>query len=193
MNDLHDIQYTNPPSNVRLPGANSKNTYDIDLSTRTIHGPATLSVARDHKSTVIYFKVDRYFDIVDLSNTICVIEYKVLNSKDKDLYIYVVPFLDTHKYSSEGKMVFPWVINGIAAQQTGIVEYDVRFYRMDGLTKETSKIIYDLHTLPAKSTILAGLDVDESKIQYENDFNASYVDFLVGQISNNITYWHTLE
>ena len=64
---------------------------------------------------------------------------------------------------------------------------------MDGLTKETSKIIYDLHTLPAKSTILAGLDVDESEIQYENDFNASYVDFLVGQISNNITYWHTLE
>ena len=90
-------------------------------------------------------------------------------------------------------MVFPWVINGIAAQQTGIVEYDVRFYRMDGLTKETSKIIYDLHTLPAKSTILAGLDVDESEIQYEKDFNANYVDYLVGQISNNITYWHTLE
>lgn len=193
MNNLYDIQYTNPPSNVCLTGANSKNTYDIDLSTRTIHGPATLSVARDHKSTVIYFKVDRYFDFMDLSNTICVVEYKVLRENKEVPYIYVAPFLDTQRHAAENKMIFPWVISGVAARQDGIVEYAIRFYRLEGLTSNDSKIVYDLHTLPAKSTILAGLSVNEEDIQYEYDYDASYKDYLAKQIADNITYWHTLE
>jgi hypothetical protein len=193
MNNLYDIQYTNPPSNVCLTGANSKNTYDIDLSTRTIHGPATLSVARDHKSTVIYFKVDRYFDFMDLSNTICVVEYKVLRENKEVPYIYVAPFLDTQRHAAENKMIFPWVISGAAARQDGIVEYAIRFYRLEGLTSNDSKIVYDLHTLPAKSTILAGLNVNEEDIQYEYDYDASYKDYLAKQIADNITYWHTLE
>ncbi len=193
MNNLYDIQYTNPPSNVCLTGANSKNTYDIDLSTRTIHGPATLSVARDHKSTVIYFKVDRYFDFMDLSNTICVVEYKVLRENKEVPYIYVAPFLDTQRHAAENKMIFPWVISGVAARQDGIVEYAIRFYRLEGLTSDDSKIVYDLHTLPAKSTILAGLNVNEEDIQYEYDYDASYKDYLAKQIADNITYWHTLE
>lgn len=193
MNNLYDIQYTNPPSNVCLTGANSKNTYDIDLSTRTIHGPATLSVARDHKSTVIYFKVDRYFDFMDLSNTICVVEYKVLRENKEVPYIYVAPFLDTQRHAAENKMIFPWVISGVAARQDGIVEYAIRFYRLEGLTSNDSKIVYDLHTLPAKSTILAGLNVNEEEIQYEYDYDASYKDYLAKQIADNITYWHTLE
>ena len=193
MNNLYDIQYTNPPSNVCITGANSKNTYDIDLSTRTIHGPATLSVARDHKSTVIYFKVDRYFDFMDLSNTICVVEYKVLRENKEVPYIYVAPFLDTQRHAAENKMIFPWVISGVAAQQDGIVEYAIRFYRLEGLTSDDSKIVYDLHTLPAKSTILAGLNVNEEDIQYEYDYDASYKDYLAKQIADNITYWHTLE
>lgn len=193
MNNLYDIQYTNPPSNVCLTGANSKNTYDIDLSTRTIHGPATLSVARDHKSTVIYFKVDRYFDFMDLSNTICVVEYKVLRENKEVPYIYVAPFLDTQRHAAENKMIFPWVISGVAARQDGIVEYAIRFYRLEGLTSNDSKIVYDLHTLPAKSTILAGLNVNEEDIQYEYDYDASYKDYLAKQIADNITYWHTLE
>jgi hypothetical protein len=193
MNNLYDIQYTNPPSNVCLTGANSKNTYDIDLSTRTIHGPATLSVARDHKSTVIYFKVDRYFDFMDLSNTICVVEYKVLRENKEVPYIYVTPFLDTQRHAAENKMIFPWVISGVAARQDGIVEYAIRFYRLEGLTSNDSKIVYDLHTLPAKSTILAGLNVNEEEIQYEYDYDASYKDYLAKQIADNITYWHTLE
>jgi hypothetical protein len=70
---------TNAPSNVFLPYAH--NIYDIDLNTRTIRGPSVLSVQRDHKSEIIYFKVDRYFDYMDLSNTVCIIEYIVPGDK----------------------------------------------------------------------------------------------------------------
>lgn len=193
MGNLYDIQFKNPPTNVALPGANANNTYDIDLTTRTIHAPAILSVERDHKSTVIYFKVDRYFEYMDLSNTICVVEYIIPQSNKRVPYLYVVPFMDTMTYSLENKMVFPWVISGIAAQQDGIIEYDVRFYRLEAISEDQSKIAYDLHTLPATSKILAGLDVKDEEVQYEYDFDASYKDVLAAQIADSITYWHTLD
>jgi hypothetical protein len=93
--DLYDIQFKTPPSNVCLSNANSNNTYNIDLVSRTIDAPQYLSVKKDHRSTVVYFKVDRYHDAIDLSNTICVIEYIVPNSETRVPYIYVVPFFDT--------------------------------------------------------------------------------------------------
>ena len=105
----------------------------------------------------------------------------------------MAPFLDTQRHAAENKMIFPWVISGVAARQDGIVEYAIRFYRLEGLTSDDSKIVYDLHTLPAKSTILAGLNVNEEDIQYEYDYDASYKDYLAKQIADNITYWHTLE
>lgn len=192
MSNLHTIQFQNPPTNACLPSATAHNTYNIDMSTRTIDAPQYLSVAKDHKSTVIYFKIDRYFEFMDLSNTICVIEYIVPNSDKKVPYLYVVPYLDIMTYATEGKMVFPWVIGGIATQQDGIIEYDIRFYKLESLTKENSKIIYDLHTLPAQSKVLTGLGVEDEDLKYEYDFDASYVDNLIGQIYSNITCWHTL-
>ena len=192
MGNLHDIQFKNPPTLANLPDANSSNTYNVDLATRTIKAPEFLSVAKDHKSTVIYFKVDRYFEYMDLANTICVIEYIVPNSEKKVPYIYVVPFLDTITYAVDGKMVFPWIIGGVATQQDGILEYDIRFYRLESLTKDSSKIAYDLHTLPAKSKILTGLDVNDNELEYEYEFDAGYKEILAQQIIDNATFWRVL-
>ena len=73
LEQLYDIQSKDAPSNVILPYADK--IYDIDLNTRIIHGPELLGAQRDHKSEIIYFKINRYFDYMDLANTICVIEY----------------------------------------------------------------------------------------------------------------------
>jgi hypothetical protein len=145
-----EIQFKYPPSTVRLPGANENNTYEIDLNTREIKGPATLSVERDHQSSVIYFKVDRYFDYMDLANTVCVVEYMVPGDKSKVPYIYVVPFFDTAAQLSQKKMIFPWVIGNPATQQDGVIEYAIRFFR---LSEDRVKpvIKYDLHTQSAKA------------------------------------------
>jgi hypothetical protein len=105
-----EIQFKYPPSNVCLPGANETNTYDIDLNTRIINSPAHISVEKDHKSTVIYFRVDRYFEYMDLANTMCVIEYLVPGDTSKVPYIYIVPFFDTVAEMGKKKMIFPWVV-----------------------------------------------------------------------------------
>ena len=172
--------------------------FEINANTRQITIPENfrkngIAVQGDQVAEVVYFKIARYFDFMDLSNTICVVEYKVLRENKEVPYIYVAPFLDTQRHAAENKMIFPWVISGVAARQDGIVEYAIRFYRLEGLTSDDSKIVYDLHTLPAKSTILAGLNVNEEDIQYEYDYDASYKDYLAKQIADNITYWHTLE
>ena len=71
LSNLYAIQSLNPPSYVLFP--DKKKTYNIDLATRTIDAPAHLSVSKDHESETIYFKIDRFHDYMDLTNTTCVI------------------------------------------------------------------------------------------------------------------------
>ena len=77
---------------------------DIDLSQRLIVAPHFLSVQYDHNAEVVYFKCDRYYDTMDLTNTVCLIQYKNaahLNASQKtvrDDGLYWVPFYDIDHY-----------------------------------------------------------------------------------------------
>ena len=186
LDQLSNIQAKNPPSNVYLPFAH--NTYDIDLNTRTIRGPSVLSVQRDHKSEIIYFKVDRYFDYMDLSNTVCIIEYIVPGDKQRIPYLYVVPYYDTRKYMSESKMIFPWAVGGPATSKSGTIEYAIRFFKVDGQGKD-AKLVYNLNTLPTTSNILYTLEADGEIMKAEYDIDADNYESLIDQVIANQTYW----
>ena len=189
LEQLYELQTQNAPSNVFLPFAH--NIYDIDLSTRKINGPEFISARRDHKSEIIYFKIDRYFDYMDLSNTICVIEYIVPGDTKRVPHIYIVPFYDTSKFISEGKMVFPWSVGGAATSREGTIEYAIRFYRIDG-EGENRKLVYNLNTLPAKSKILPSIEGDGEILKAEYDIPAEPYEELIHQVVNNRTYWTIL-
>ena len=192
LNQLYEIQKKGVPANVYLPFQH--NIYDIDLNTRSIKAPKFLSVQRDHKAEVIYFKVDRYFDYMDLATTICIIQYHIPGDAKKVPYIYIVPFYDTHTYEKEHKMIFPWVIGGATTAQKGVLEYAVRFYKIDGGTNnEPKQLVYNLNTSSAKSQILQGLEVDdaEMKIEYDNQIADQY-EVLIDQLQNNRTFWTIL-
>ena len=189
LEQLYELQKQNAPSNVFLPFAH--NIYDIDLSTRKINGPEFISARRDHKSEIIYFKIDRYFDYMDLSNTICVIEYIVPGDTKRIPHIYIVPFYDTSKFISEGKMIFPWSVGGAATSREGTIEYAIRFYRIDG-EGENRKLVYNLNTLPAKSKILPSIEGDGEILKAEYDIPAEPYEELIHQVVNNRTYWTIL-
>ena len=187
IDQLYEIQTKGAPANVYLPF--SHNIYDINLDTRVINGPKMLSVQRDHKSEVIYFKIDRYFDYMDLNNTICIIQYIVPGDKEKIPHIYIVPFFDTVR--EEGKLIFPWVVGGSATAQSGTLEYAIRFYRIvDGVDNEPPKLVYNLNTLAATTQILVGLEADTEimKIAYDTPL-APVVDDLIAQFQKNRVYW----
>ena len=80
---------------------------------------------------VIYFRTDRYYDYMDLSETICLIQYIPPQKKDKVPYTYVVPFYDILSHEDTGKIVFPWVIGGPATEHEGELQFAIRFYKVD--------------------------------------------------------------
>lgn len=153
-NNLWQIQTNSFPRKAVLPYA--ERIYNIDLKTRVIESPEFLSVAKDHKAESIYFSVPRYVDYMDLSQTACVIQYKL---EDGTLGLYPVPFYDITSQNTFGseRIIFPWLLDGLATAKSGIIEYSIRFFRVsDGADK---RFIYNLNTIPAKSKILYGMDV----------------------------------
>lgn len=195
LEQLLQIQTQAPPSPIRnLP--TSTTVYDIDLNTRTVEAPRILSVSRDHKSTVIYFRVDRYYDYMDLAETVCLIQYYPAgNNKTKVPFTYVVPFFDILSNEDTGKIIFPWVIGGPATKEEGNLQFAIRFYKVD--TDETGKpvLTYNLNTSPVSSKILYGLEVDDEamKIEYDEPIaDLKQFENLIHQISDLRTKWTIL-
>lgn len=159
---LYLIQNENFPAQAILLPTDEK-TFDIDLNTRLITAPDILSVEHDHQGETVYFRCARYFDNMDLANTVCVIQYENKNAKNEDGlpdggHVYPVPFYDTITYPDE--ILFPWVIEGHATAAAGPVEFAVRFYLLDD---EGVEFLYSLNTQPSKSKVLHGMNVFEEK------------------------------
>lgn len=188
LSQLYQIQSHNPPSIALLTSADV--VYDIDLTTRSINSPQFLSVEQDHQSETIYFRVDRYNDYMDLSNTICIIQY--LDAQGGS-HIYPVPFYDIMTEHNEDKMIFPWCIDGAATQYTGTVEYSIKFYRIEEIEGKPV-YAYILNTVPAKSKVLHGMDT--GKLPNSPSFDAKDYEYLlqlIGDINKEGVYWDIYE
>lgn len=208
LSQLYVIQSQNPPSFVLFP--DTKEIYDIDLNTRTIDTPKFLSVLKDHQSETIYFRVNRYHDYMDLSNTTCVIQYI---TPDKKVHLYAVPFYDIMTEHNKNKMIFPWCIDGIVTEFNGPVTFSIRFFiaeqeivtvkdyidaadveEENPPTEVKYNLIYSLTTLPAQSQVLNGMDVPELTSDF--DISATAVEYLLGlinQINRDGVYWTVLD
>lgn len=190
LEQLSEIQAKNPPSFAYLPDAD--NIYDIDLNNRMINGPSTLSVQRDHRSEVIYFKVDRYYDYMDLANTVCIIEYIVPKDDKRVPYVYVVPYYDTRRFVRENKIVFPWVVGDAATMNNGTLDYAIRFYKIEELNGKAT-IVYNLNTLPTHTEVLRGLkESEEIMTAPYNTPIAEKWEHLASQIAASKTVWKIL-
>lgn len=196
---LHQIQDENAPSiAVLLPG--SENIYDIDLNARTIESPEFLSVSRDHRAETIYFKCPRYFDNIDLTNLVCVVEYINANGDGR---VYAVPYYDVDSFSLideeegiyEPMIIFPWCIDGEATKVGGEVTYAIRFYQ---LNDTGTKMIYNLNTLTSKSKVLYGIEINNADFE-ESEDESNYLATCLEQVmhyakkaSDRDLYWINL-
>ena len=169
---LARIQDENAPSiAILLPS--DERIYNVDLNSRKIEAPEFLSVEKDHHAECIYFMVDRFFDNMDLSNTVCVIQYINAGGEER---VYAVPYYDITTYYDKDhpKMIFPWAIGGEATKYAGNVEFSIRFYKinevLDPNDEETIAeryFLYNLNTRPVTSKVLYGLNVsDEETYNY---------------------------
>lgn len=187
LSQLHIIQSHNPPSLVLFP--ETKGVYDIDLKTRTIHGPKMLSVSHDHKAETIYFRIDRFHDYMDLSNTVCVIQFI---DADGAIHIYPVPFYDVTTERHQQKMIFPWCIDGAATHKAGTVTYSIRFYKIREENEEY-ELIYNMSTTTTSGEVLYGLNATEDK---KFDIPTETYDELlqmIQSINSQGVYWDILD
>ena len=182
-----------PQTALLLPG--SERIYEIDFHTRLIEAPEILSVEKDHNAETIYFMVDRFYDNIDLKNTICIVQYINASGTKR---IYPVPFYDTETYKKfieldekedKPKLIFPWCIDGAATKTAGIVEYSIRFYKVD---EYNHTLIYNLSTLPAKGEVLHGMEILAENEHY--DFQAEIIEEIFTRIEdaknyNSDIYW----
>ena len=137
----------NPPTiQMRVP--TDEPVYEIDLNTRNVEAPSFIGVEADHESELIYFQVNRFFDSVDLSKCICMVQFR--NAKNEEYY-YVIPYYDVD--SIRGKMIFAWDIQSPATKYGGTVQFSFKFFRVSPASGE---LLYELNTLVAKSRVLVG-------------------------------------
>lgn len=151
---LYRIQDQNMPS-LAVLAPSYEPFFEIDLNTRTITTPKILSVKTDHQSEVIYFKVARWYDNIDLTTMCCIIQYVNAAGEGR---VYPVPYYDVDTCSGEEKetILFPWVVDQEATKAAGNVKFSVRFFRLDDSGKY---LVYNLNTLQTVVKIEKGLDM----------------------------------
>lgn len=153
---LHNLKDPNMfTAMLRIP--KDEPIYEIDLNTRHINAPDFLSVEEDHNSEIIWFKVDRFFDNIDLYNGACWIQYKNAN---KEEFFYAAPLLISIENTGKEFILIPWAISESVSGVSGIVEFSFQFF---DITEDKLYFKYRLNTLPAKSKILSTLKIDPRK------------------------------
>ena len=171
INDPNNL--INEPVYYRIPA--NEPIYTIDLNTREVEVPEFLSVMEDHNAEVIWFKVDRFFDDVDLYGATCWIQY--INALKEDYVAVTIPrVIEDNNHSV---LYIPWPISGAATKAAGNITFSFQFYKMG----EDKKVYFSLHTKPATSKILHGLHVDPAEFienggTDDSQFNPQYSEFL---------------
>lgn len=150
---VYDLDYNHPPR---------EDIWDIDSNTRRVYIPPQfrwiVAVQGDHYSEILTFRIDRYFDGVDLSQKTCIVQF--LNAGGK-AGTYQVQKMDTT--TEPGKIIFQWAVDNVATQFSGELRFIIRFYSTNG------KGLYDFtfNTVPRIVLVHEGLDVtDEAEKLY---------------------------
>lgn len=195
---LHQINNPNLFFNYIQAPADEK-LYKIDLNTKEIEAPDNLGSQGSHNSEIIWFVVDRFFDMRDLSTCACWIEY--VNADKESYYFSTVfkPFLDME---GNEKLAIPWVISKEVTKIAGTVEFAFHFYNTIQTNDTTGNPIgvqysFILNTKAAKSKVLNGISI----VAPASDATAYFAESRLEQIEQDLAtlagkyvlYWTGLE
>lgn len=194
-----------------------ESTIKVDLNSRKIKLEDSeyadfLSVSKDHRSEIIYFEVDRYYEDIDLFYCTTVVEY--LNARPSELggpqpRLYPITIKDIWQVEDEkgninDKIILAWNIGSEATQYSGTIEFAIWFYKVNTEAKiistetgekKVNDLIYSLHTLPVKGNILYGMEYSPELQQEQDDMYTIEQDHfaaLLSMIEQKNSYWNDL-
>ena len=148
---------------------------EINANTRAITVPAALrqiAVKGDKYAEIVFFKIDRYYDAVDLATRHIYIEWEINGKKgiSRDF------LKDTQ--SEKDKIIFGWIIDDTLTEEVGTIRFAVRFVEWnDGGVDSDSAIantplLYSFSSLPAQMTVVNSLNYS----LFENDEDLEKAD-----------------
>lgn len=154
--------------------------FEINANSRIITVPEVfrkngLSVQGDQVAETIYFRINRYFDAMDLNNTKIYIQWENANG-EKGFAKEWVRDIETY----DDYMVFGWALGGLITNAPGILKFSVRFIRAD---EDTKNITYSLSTLTAQALINSGLNFSLDEYVLDDTLN----NILAGNFINTTT------
>lgn len=145
---LHQLRDPNEFSDfLRIPA--NEHIYTINLDDRKIETPAFLSVESDINGEIIWFKVNRFFDNIDLYSGACWIFY---TNADNESRFYAAPLQIASADVGDDFLLIPWIISKDVAKKNGAVNFSIQFFK---LSEDHLRFLYVINTQPVKSKILA--------------------------------------
>lgn len=151
---------------------------EINANTREIAIPAAfrtagLSVEGDELAETLFFRIDRFFDAMDLSTCEIFVQWNLPNDRT---YATVISMLDVE--SEPGKLIFACPITSEITQAAGAVELSVRFIKRGA----GDAIVYSFSTKAVKANVSAGLKFI-ADVQYIED--TQITDLFAAAIENS--------
>lgn len=134
--------------------------FKIDANTRAITIPTDfrkngVGVQGDDVAEVVYFIIDRFYDVVDLNN--CEVYIKWETPKNKNKGVWHVLYKDIR--TEPGSIIFEWPITAAVASENGSLKFSVQFVQKD----ENDAVTYSFNTLTANVSIQTGLGFNISE------------------------------
>lgn len=163
--------------------------FEINANTRGITVPGELSqvgVVGDKLAEILFFKIDRYYDAVDLDTRHIYIEWEL---PDGTRGISRDFLKDTQ--SEKDKIIFGWLIDDVLTAQIGTIRFAVRFVEWTDRGDEAAanaQLLYSFSSLPAtisiSDTLHYTLFEDDEELQYNTDNNVTAIQTFRGAFEN---------
>lgn len=138
-----------------------EDVFEIDANTRTITVPQSfitngISVQGDEIAEIVYFKIRRFYDAIDLDTKDIYIQWRsaALDEKGNPIDGVSVPWVKDVE-SEPGYIIFGWPLSSKITAKAGTIQFAVRFYEFD---KDKDILTYSLSTLTQTAVIKPALD-----------------------------------
>lgn len=172
--------------------------FEINANTRAITIPSEfkkngIAVQGDDLAEVLYFKIDRYFDYMDLNNCEIYIQWEVPKSANNKSYKTISPAYIRDIESEPGKLIFGWAIHDAITEEAGALRFAVHFFEWADPEKvkiENNQITPDSDPTIAYSfnTLFATVNIQPSikfNPETENFKIDDCGDRLIGRLENS--------
>ena len=163
-----------------LPLEDEENFFAIDANSRKIEVPKSfkdngVAVQGDEIAEILYFKIDRYFDMDDLGEKQVYIQWLApADEKGNRKKGVSAPWV-VNTNICPGYVIIGWPLASELTQNAGKIDFSVRFFTIPEEGELTGRLLYSLSTLPATVEVKAGLNYDLENISLEDIIDSEFL------------------